>query len=355
MAENRIIASAVADNELAQAFSDTVAERWDNWDLSPYMAYLVDVCTPTILPYLAEQFDVNGLQGFEIAENEQQQRDLIKRSIALHKFIGTPWAIREACRTVGYPVIVLEEGVTETPGGPESPEDWARFRVLVEADFSRQITAEDARKLRIFVEFYKNARSHLVELGFYQSLADKLFRTPQQREDLDVEFLSLNPNPVNLNPNGTRQTIAAFSNVPWVIDKREYEWRDGTGGKLTLEFTGEAGHSEIVVTSDYYARPEVPPERAYSPAYSAAYRFPEDSDNRVMDIKVHSENGRLLGVLRIIQRPGNNNAYGRAYSNAYNLFNHDPFIEIDVPIIQLPADGEAVQVYVKTNTDWKIE
>lgn len=64
----------------------------------------------------------------------------------------------------------MEEGVTALPGGPESPEDWARFRVFVEADDSRHITAEESRKIHLFVEFYKNERSHLVEVGYYQRI-----------------------------------------------------------------------------------------------------------------------------------------------------------------------------------------
>ena len=123
------------------------------------MVYLVVTCAPSIHPYFADQFDVDGWKGFDVAEYEEQLRDLIKQSIALHKFMGTPWAIREACRTVGYPIIVLEEGVTVVPGGPTSPEDWARFRVLVEAPDTKHITEEETRKLRLFVEFYKNERS----------------------------------------------------------------------------------------------------------------------------------------------------------------------------------------------------
>ena len=124
MDDKNVIASAISDNELARAFSEMVADRWDNWDLSEFLPYLVDTVAPSALPYLADQFDIDGLQGFGMAETEQQQRDIIKKSNALHKFIGTPWAIREACRTVGFPIVILEEGVTALPGGPESPEDW---------------------------------------------------------------------------------------------------------------------------------------------------------------------------------------------------------------------------------------
>lgn len=188
MDEKKVIASALSDNELAQAFSEMIAERWDNWNLTPFLPYLVDTVAAPALPYLADQFDVDGLQGFSVATTEEQQREIIKKSIALHKFLGTPWAIREACRTVGFPVITLEEGVTAIPGGETSPEDWARFRVLVEADPMRQITEEDSRKLRLFVEFYKNERSHLVELGFAQTFADgNVFRADITNDQLQIE------------------------------------------------------------------------------------------------------------------------------------------------------------------------
>lgn len=351
MDEKKIIASALSDYELARAFSELVAERWDNWDLSVFLPYLVDTVAASALPYLADQFDVEGLRGFAMAMDEEQQRDIIKKSIALHKYIGTPWAIREACRTVGFPVIILDEGVTATPGGPESPEDWARFRVLVEADINRHITVEEAQKMRLFVEFYKNERSHLVELGFFQPLADQL---THPREELDIIYLSLTPNPIILTANGSPQTVAVYSNVDWVPDQAVFEWPDGSGNKLTLEFTGAAGHSEIVVKSDYYIKDD-PSVRAYSPAYSDAYSLP-GNDERTIEIPIYSTMGKQLGILTVIQRPGFHNAYSRAYSNAYNIFNHGAFIDVKPTEIRLPADPtESVQITVESNTKWTIE
>ncbi|WP_300730372.1 phage tail protein [uncultured Rikenella sp.] len=295
MDNKHVIASGVSDNELARAFSELVADRWDNWDLAPFMAYLVDICTPEALPYLAEQFNVDGLQGFAMAENEQQQRDIIKRSIALHKYLGTPWAIREACRTVGFPVIVLEEGVTAIPDGPTSPDDWARFRVLVEADQGRHITKDDARKLRLFVEFYKNERSHLVALGFFQRLADEAFRPAvDARDDLELMTLAVRPNPVTLNKSGTVERVRITASVPWTIEQTRYEWPDGTGDAVTLEFTGHAGTTELLVTSD-----------------------PNITAKREMTIEIKAATGRLLGTLRIRQLL-NWNAYSSAYGYAYN-------------------------------------
>ena len=184
-----VIASSLANNELAKAFSELVAERWDNFDITPFMVYLVDNCEASVLPYLADQFDVAGLQGFEIAENEEQQRTLIKRSIALHKFIGTPWAIREACRTIGFPLLILDEGVTT---GEPTNHDWAQFSVLVEADADRSVPKGIFLKLRLFIEFYKNERSHLIDLGFFQSLKNEcVFNNPvEKRDELTITIIS---------------------------------------------------------------------------------------------------------------------------------------------------------------------
>ena len=355
MDNRHVIASAISDNELAQAFSELVAERWDNWDLSPFLAYMVDSVASSALPYLADQFDVAGLQGFAMASTEQQQRDIIKRSIALHKYLGTPWAIREACRTVGYPVVVLEEGVPSLP--EPSADDWARFRVLVEGKEEKHITANEARRLRRFVEYYKNERSHLVELGFWQVFADRLFRDETAPHDeLDVMYLSLAPNPAIITPHGTATTVKVLSNVPWVIAQSEYMWNDGSDNRLALSFTGEAGKSEIVITSDPYVATPTTRGKSYSSAYSMAYHLPEGIYDREITVDVHSIDGRLLGKLRIRQRAGRNNANSPAYSNAYNLFDHAPYINIDLSDISMSESGDdTVEVHIVSNAAWKIE
>ena len=170
MDDKNVIASAISDNELARAFSELVADRWDNWDLSEFLPYLVDTVAPSVLPYLADQFDIDGLQGFGMAETEQQQRDIIKKSIALHKFIGTRGRyVRHAARWGSRSSFWRRESPPSL-AAPRVPRTGARFRVFVEAPDSRHITAEESRKIRLFVEFYKNERSHLVEIGYYQRI-----------------------------------------------------------------------------------------------------------------------------------------------------------------------------------------
>lgn len=172
--------------ELARIAHDVVATRWDNWDLTDFLVYLVDSCASSILPYLADQFNVDGLRGFRVAQTEAEQRELIKSAIAIHKRIGTPWAIKEACRTVGFPIVILEEGVPEFVGGTMQPEDWARFAVYVSTDDSRPVTAEMMQQIRAFINIYKPERCHLQRFGFYQLLeeSDRLFRTlPDSGDD----------------------------------------------------------------------------------------------------------------------------------------------------------------------------
>ncbi len=330
----RIIASSLSDNELAQAFAQLAAERWDNWDFTPYLPYLVDTCAPTVLPFLAEQFDIDGLRGFAMAVTIQQQRELIKRSIALHKYMGTPWAIREACRTVGFPVIMLEEGVTAIPGGESDPNDWARFRVIIQINDDRVVTQEEARKLRYFVESYKNARSHLVELGFYQPLTDEhMFRDDvTNREALEVLVMSLTPNPVMINPRGDTKFVTVETNAPWLLYNDTFDWDDGTTDKFTLQYTGAMGRSNIAITSD-----------------------PNDTADREKTIDIMTADGRLFGQLTIKQNFNWNNAYSRAYSKAYNNFDNIRRLAVSPDIVDLPPKDGAGISEVESNLDWDIE
>jgi len=172
----RVIANSIDNVKLAQVTHDVVAERWDNFDLTAFLAYLVDTCASAALPYLAQQFNVDGLRGFSVAASEEEQRDLIKQSIRLHKFMGTPYAIRLACQTAGIGQIVLTEGIPSYP--PDPTTDWARFSVLVDLPDGSTVNVNSFAGLWGFIEAYKPERCHLAELGISVKFfdTDKLFR-----------------------------------------------------------------------------------------------------------------------------------------------------------------------------------
>jgi len=181
--DKRVLANSLDNYELAKVTHDTLEIRWDNWDLTDFMAYLVDTCASEALPYLAEQFNCDGLRGFTVANTEEEQRELIKMSIRLHKYMGTPWAIREACRTVGLPDIVLTEGISSIP--PDPATDWARFSLLIQTPDLLTINSGSFSQLYAFVNQYKPERSHLAAFGISLPLieTDRLFRPVLQ--DID--------------------------------------------------------------------------------------------------------------------------------------------------------------------------
>ena len=161
--DKRVLANSIDNYQLAGVTHDVVSQRWDNWDLTEFLAYLVDTCASTALPYLAEQFNCDGLRGFTVANTEDEQRELIKTSIRLHKYMGTPWVIREACRTVGLPDIVLTEGIPSIPPNPAT--DWARFSLLIDVPDGSSIDFSLFNGLRGFINTYKPERCHLDALG----------------------------------------------------------------------------------------------------------------------------------------------------------------------------------------------
>lgn len=62
--------------------------------------YLYNLATviPQALPYLAEQFDVTGLEGWDLVDTEEERRDLIRNAIPLHKLKGTLRGYQTICR-----------------------------------------------------------------------------------------------------------------------------------------------------------------------------------------------------------------------------------------------------------------
>lgn len=143
---------ALAGDERFAILCELLQEEFDNLDLSPMLVYLVDVVPPQVLPHLADQFHVMGLEGWRYARNEQEQRELIKRAIELHRYKGTPWAIEQVLVTLNLSGRVSEW--FEYGGTPY------RFRVDIElTDRGIDETTYDA--LVDLIREYKNKRSRL--------------------------------------------------------------------------------------------------------------------------------------------------------------------------------------------------
>lgn len=165
MSDETIVASAITTFPHLVAFDRLAKERFANIPIDALLIYFIDTVNVTALPFLARQFDVLGYKGWKLAKTEQEQREVIKRAIELHRFAGTVWAVKEALKTIGYPDAVLVEHALSGPNG------WATFRIEINAG-NNPISVTQIEELVKMIKVYKNARSHLIDVSYKLELDD---------------------------------------------------------------------------------------------------------------------------------------------------------------------------------------
>lgn len=156
------LADSIAHIPHFAAFDMLVKNRFTNLQLDKMLVYLIDTVQAVAIPYLAEQFDVLGYKGMRLAKTEADQREIIKRSIELHRFKGTLWAVEEALRSIGYGDVQIIE---------HADDHWAKFRVLVDIGTHPINVVEIADVVKMINE-YKNTRSHLTDLTYTIAFGD---------------------------------------------------------------------------------------------------------------------------------------------------------------------------------------
>lgn len=217
-----ILASGISSKPHLVAFDEMAEARLAALDLSVLLIYLIDIVNVDALPILAEQFDILGFKGYGLASTEAEKRAVIKKAIELHRYKGTPWSIREALRTLGYPTTTIQEriGTVAVPldgswrydgsrfyGIPSSA--WATFRVIVSAVQAGVITPQIASDIRALILEYKNARSALIGLAFGVDTTETLAMSLQDPVGVTIpntEALAFWPAANGVTPlNGTYQ------------------------------------------------------------------------------------------------------------------------------------------------------
>ena len=144
---------------------ETVAARLSTLDLTPLVLYDVANVPASLLPYLAEQFNVLGDAGWDIADTDDERRALIKEAIALHKLKGTRHAVERALDLIGVVAVIVEWWERNPKGVPHT------FAIAV--SFKDQpvdapaIDAARQAQIQRVVSFWKPARSHFtMAVGF---------------------------------------------------------------------------------------------------------------------------------------------------------------------------------------------
>ncbi len=168
-------------------------------DLTTLLVYRIDSVVDAALPFLAWQFDIlsplwqliapvslgvdaltdidalidvdNLIEsGGTVAELDltvAAQRALLGSAIGLHRFRGTPWAIKQALGSLGWATVTLLEGQTSW-GGTAYPSNqgWAVFRVMIDLAAGQGVSIGASATAAAAVNFFKPARAWLDSVWF---------------------------------------------------------------------------------------------------------------------------------------------------------------------------------------------
>jgi P2-related tail formation protein len=159
-----VIADSISYLPEMAAWYNTITAELAQIDLTKLLVYMIDTVDPSALPFLGSQFDVLGYKGFRLATTQDDQREIIKRAIELHRYKGTEWAIREALKSIGFAEVVLLKGY----------DHWAKFGIELTGD-DIQLTASSFSDITAMVEEYKRAVCVLVEIRMILQTTDALF------------------------------------------------------------------------------------------------------------------------------------------------------------------------------------
>lgn len=163
---------ALAGDERFSLLCNLLEERHAGIDLKPMLVYLVDLVKAPLLPVLADQFSLLDEAVWILAESEDARRNLIKNAVELHRYKGTPWAIREIIRLLGFGEVELQEGLGgRTYDGSITFDGlyvygdsraWAAYRVI----FQEPITNDQADLIRLMLSSIAPAGRRLASLDF---------------------------------------------------------------------------------------------------------------------------------------------------------------------------------------------
>ena len=149
--------------------------RFNGIDTVKLMPRLVGLVAPEHLELLAESRSILGADGYWLAESDQMRRRLIKGAYELHRYKGTPWAVREIVRRLGFGEVQIIEGMGNKDHNGEITRDgtyshghsdrWAHYRIIM----NNVITNDQAALLRHTLRAFAPARCILAALDYQAS------------------------------------------------------------------------------------------------------------------------------------------------------------------------------------------
>jgi len=159
-----ILPDSVAIYPDIAGFDKAIAKYCAGIPVSELLVYNIDQVDAKAIPALAEQFDVLGYKGMRLAKTEDDQRQIIKRAIELHRYKGTIWSLKEAMKSVGFTDVTINEHVSG---------HWANFSITLLND-GVGITDSSILELRKMIEEYKPQRSNLIAIDMEILVQDEI-------------------------------------------------------------------------------------------------------------------------------------------------------------------------------------
>jgi P2-related tail formation protein len=188
--------------------------RLGELDLAPLLVYRIESVAESALPFLAWQFDVlsplwqliapvsfgvDALTDIDLLIDVDDlieagglipgdnptvaaERLLLLSAIPLHRFLGTPWAIKQALASLGWTQVTLLEGQLKW-GGDAYPADqgWAVFRVMIDLVNGQSVPVGAAITAAAAINFYKPERAWMDSIWFVEPAITDAGPVPSDR------------------------------------------------------------------------------------------------------------------------------------------------------------------------------
>jgi phage tail P2-like protein len=120
-----------------------------------------EITDENLLDLLAWQFHI---EEYEKAQNIQEKKNLIKNAIELHRYKGTPYAIKKVLQSLNLDAELQEW--FDYNGEPY------RFKVLIKTVIQDEDIYKKAAEL---INEYKNTRSWLDAIGFHREYTNNVY------------------------------------------------------------------------------------------------------------------------------------------------------------------------------------
>lgn len=152
---------------------ERLTKRLLEQDIRPVILMDIDRLPDSALPHMAEQLSISDEPAWEMAESDAARRQLLKRAFELHRYKGTPYAIRLIFRLLGLGEVDILEG----RGGRRRDGTWRRDGFIVRGDASaqwavyrivcyRRLTVRQAATARRMLDAIAPARCALYDIDF---------------------------------------------------------------------------------------------------------------------------------------------------------------------------------------------